>query len=600
MQGTLARSAGAGKRSRSALALALLTLLAVVPAQADEVRLRVGIYQNSPKVGLSASGQPEGVFVDLLQAIAQAEGWQLEFVPGTWAEGLDRLAAGDLDLMPDVAYTQGREELYDFHREPVLSDWFQVYARRGSAIRSLLDLHGKRVAVLDRSIQQDALTKALVGFDLQVHLIAKPDYAAAFAAVQQGQVDAVVANRFYGTVQGRLLQLEDTAVIFSPTRLFFAAPKGRHRALLNALDSQLALLKADPTSAYYQTLQRWTSEPLPRGLPAWIKWAIPAASCLLLLALAWSIVLRRQVRARTQTLAQRNAELLTLNEQMSQAEHALRELNANLEQRVTERTAELAEARERAETADRLKSAFLATMSHELRTPLNSIIGFTGLILQGLAGPLTAEQRRQLDMVAGSSRHLLALINDILDISKIEAGQLQVNHAAFDLRGSLARAADLVAPLAARKGLTLDVRPAPELGDVVSDQRRVEQVLLNLLNNAVKFTERGHVTLTASVLADGAGPSPGPVVCMTVADTGIGIKAEDLNQLFLPFRQIDTGLARQHEGTGLGLAICRRLATLLGGEVRASSVWGQGSEFTFLLPVKGAAPNDRHHPADRR
>jgi PAS domain S-box-containing protein len=282
------------------------------------------------------------------------------------------------------------------------------------------------------------------------------------------------------------------------------------------------------------------------------------------------------------------AEILSVGTDITErkrAEEEIRQLHedlqrhaAKLELRVAERTAELAVARDRAEAADRLKSAFLATMSHELRTPLNSIIGFTGIILQGLAGPLSQEQNKQLEMVRGSARHLLALINDVLDISKIEAGQLEVTREPFDLRASIGKVAGIVKPLADKKGLALHVELASEIGAWVSDQRRVEQILINLLNNAVKFTERGQVTLTA-------GTAPG-VLRISVADSGIGIKREDLQKLFQPFRQIDTGLTRQHEGTGLGLAICRRLAELLGGEIRAESEWGKGSTFTVELRTK--------------
>jgi len=267
-------------------------------------------------------------------------------------------------------------------------------------------------------------------------------------------------------------------------------------------------------------------------------------------------------------------------------EEAIRELNTSLEQRVAARTAELAVARDLAERADRLKSAFLATMSHELRTPLNSIIGFTGIILQGLAGPLNAEQRKQLDMVRDSARHLLALINDVLDISKIEAGQLEVNTEPFDLRASIVKVAGIVRPLAEKKGLVLRMELAPEISMLVSDPRRVEQVLLNLLNNAIKFTERGAITLFAAIVP-GALPSLRSTIRISVADTGIGIRPENLGELFHPFRQIDSGLSRQHEGTGLGLAICRRLAELLGGEIHAASEWGKGSVFTLTLPMKG-------------
>jgi PAS domain S-box-containing protein len=263
-----------------------------------------------------------------------------------------------------------------------------------------------------------------------------------------------------------------------------------------------------------------------------------------------------------------------------QAEHALRELNESLERKVVERTIDLQAACERAEAADRIKSAFLASMSHELRTPLNSILGFTGIVLKGMAGPLNTEQTKQLGMVQTSARHLLELINDVLDISKIEAGQLEVRCAPFDLRAAVERVAASVLPLAEKKGLALRVAVPASPAPMASDRRRVEQILLNLLNNAVKFTDRGAVTLTADIVDERAR--------IRVADSGIGMKAEDLSKLFQPFRQLDSGLQRQHEGTGLGLSICRRLTELLGGAIDAASVWGEGSVFTVVLPLKPA------------
>jgi signal transduction histidine kinase len=198
--------------------------------------------------------------------------------------------------------------------------------------------------------------------------------------------------------------------------------------------------------------------------------------------------------------------------------------------------------------------------------------------LQGLAGPLNPEQNKQLDMVRSSARHLLALVNDVLDISKIEAGQLEVERAPFDVRAAIGKAAALIGPQAAAKSLELRLEIASPLGLVTGDARRFGQILLNLLSNAVKFTDRGGITLSAEA---------GEAVRIRISDTGIGIRAEDIPLLFRPFRQIESGLARTHEGTGLGLAICRRLAELMGGGIEVESEWGKGSVFTITLPPDG-------------
>lgn len=270
------------------------------------------------------------------------------------------------------------------------------------------------------------------------------------------------------------------------------------------------------------------------------------------------------------------AILRDISERLAQ-ETALRELNETLEKKVADRTRELEVTAVRAQAADRLKSAFLATMSHELRTPLNSIIGFTGIVLQELAGPLNAEQKKQLGMVRGSARHLLDLITDVLDLSKIEAGELQVRSEPFNVRETIERALASVQPQADKKGLQLRSEIAIEVDTMRSDRRRVEQIVLNLLSNAIKFTDHGQILLQASVVDE--------QLHIHVSDTGIGIRAADMKGLFQPFTQIDTGLTREHEGTGLGLAICRRLAALMGGHIDVSSEWQKGSVFTLTLPL---------------
>jgi PAS domain S-box-containing protein len=263
-----------------------------------------------------------------------------------------------------------------------------------------------------------------------------------------------------------------------------------------------------------------------------------------------------------------------------------------LEQRVEDRTAELENktgelerANIKLKEADRLKSVFLASMSHELRTPLNSIIGFTGILLMGMSGELNREQEKQLKIVKNSANHLLSLINDVLDISKIEAGKLQLSNETFDLDAVVDDVAETFSSQVNEKGLELHTA-VPEGITLYSDMRRVKQILMNLVSNAVKFTHQGRIDITAGTL-------PGDRLEINVADTGIGIEKQAVNKLFLPFQQVDMTPTRQYEGTGLGLYLCKHLLTLLQGDIRVTSEYGKGSTFTVVLPLRYMENNVR-------
>lgn len=528
-----------------------LLVIAVVHAEAATV-VRVGLYENSPKIGMDADGKAHGIFADVLAAVAEREDWDVRYVPGSWQEGLDRLARGDIDLMPDVAFTAARAAEYRFHSEPVLLSWSQIYARPGLEIRSLPDLAGRRIATLHGSVQEQQFLWLARDFGMEVTLERQSDFDAAFRAVAAGTADAVVTNRYYGMANARASGLVDTGIVFSPVQLHFAAARSADPLLVEALDRGLRAMKADPGSAYYQSLRHWASDEAPPAWTAWLLWGAAVFLLLLLVSVGWSLVLRRTA-SRLRAADERQRRLLT----------------------------ELALARDEAEAADRTKSAFLATMSHELRTPLNSIIGFTGTLLEGYAGPLLPEQRKQMGMVNESARHLLSLINDVLDLSKIEARQMAVECQSFSLRETIRNVAGIIAPLADQKGLVLEVDVADDVDRIGGDQRRVRQVLMNLLGNAVKFTARGSIRASA-VRQRVAGAE---MVVITIEDTGIGIGADDLARLFEPFRQVRSRGAASVEGTGLGLAISRRLAELMGGTLDAASEVGKGSIFRFALPL---------------
>jgi PAS domain S-box-containing protein len=262
---------------------------------------------------------------------------------------------------------------------------------------------------------------------------------------------------------------------------------------------------------------------------------------------------------------------------LRESEARLRSLNMELEDRILERTRQLVLAKERAETADRVKSVFLGTVSHELRTPLNSIIGFTDLILSGMAGPVTIEQRKQLEIVLAAGKQLLALISDFLDISKIEAGAITLRTAPVHLPDDLTNELAVFDGLARERAIALEVQK-PDTGIVVAaDVQRVRQVLGNLVSNALKFTDSGRVRVRFEQERYAA--------VVSVEDSGIGIPQEHLATLFEPFKRVEIPGQRSREGTGLGLAIARRLTEAMGGQIGVESSWGRGSRFWFTLPL---------------
>ncbi|OQY38437.1 hypothetical protein B6228_04545 [Candidatus Atribacteria bacterium 4572_76] len=262
-------------------------------------------------------------------------------------------------------------------------------------------------------------------------------------------------------------------------------------------------------------------------------------------------------------------------EKLQDAHRSLKMEKIKIDRKVRRRTQQFQKAKEEAERANQMKSIFLASMSHELRTPLNSIIGFTGIVLQGFAGELNDEQKKQLEMSYGSAKHLLSLINDLLDISKIESGELKPDIEEFNIAEAGIKIRDSLKIMAEEKELEL-VFNIPNI-NIFSDKRRVEQILLNLVNNALKFTEKGKVEVKAHKRDEN--------IEVMVKDTGIGIKKEDFRKLFQPFVQLEYTITEE-AGTGLGLYLTKNLVQFLKGSIQMESEYGKGSTFTFILPIE--------------
>ncbi len=280
-----------------------------------------------------------------------------------------------------------------------------------------------------------------------------------------------------------------------------------------------------------------------------------------------------------------------------------------LEEKIEERTRQLKEFMLAAEAANTAKSEFLANMSHELRNPLNSIIGFSELMLDGISGPLTEKQKEFLKFIFDSGKHLLSLINDILDLSEIDAGRTELSLAEFELGELIENCCSILREKAAAHNITISADVCDK-GQVNADQRKMKRVMFNLISNALRFTgDGGKVKVSVRpITADGVASADvqgkarelslrypelagSGFVEVCVEDTGIGISAEDQKELFKPFQQIEAPLSKKYAGTGLGLSLCKKIINLHKGEIWAESEPGRGSKFIFVIPADVAGKN---------
>ncbi|MBN2017749.1 MAG: transporter substrate-binding domain-containing protein [Candidatus Cloacimonetes bacterium] len=803
--------------------------------------IKVGVYNNYPKVYINEHGQASGIFPEIMAVIAEKQGWEIIFVEGTWNEGLKRLEDEEIDVMVDVALSDERKLKYDFNLESVLVSWGCIYSRTGKDINTILDLEGKKIAVMKNSILtngQEGIVNLVELYGVNCIFVEVADYYDVFSLIQQGEVDAGVTNRHFGAAFEDQYNVRMTNLIFYPTQLRLAFPKDSDRSayFIPRIDEVLREMQKDTDSEYYTILAKYNLYPK-KGIPEWI---IPLLAGLLGIAIFFTIVymmakwrikqqtralqstnevLKQEIAEHQRTLRElalsrenyrnfvenipglvymydqdedgtrtpvittnRNEEflgkevagmikenyssffdqilpedkeriqelskevedtdqafnyeyrvqisddevkwfrsigrvknltngkkrwqgvildinqrkqaeedleiaakrwqttfdssndaiwildtdqrILQVNEsalrifettkdklvntfccqaihnsknpipdcpfvrmtkskkrevkelklpkerwvlvtvdpifdnqhnivgavhnvrdisERKKIEHELELYREQLEEIVKTRTEdlerktkELEKANIDLQEADRLKSIFLASMSHELRTPLNSIIGFTGILLMGMVGELSDEQKTQLKIVKSSANHLLELINDILDISKIEAGKVELHKEAFMMNDIITEVLDTFKHSADDKGLELK-RHLGENIEVYTDMRRFKQVIFNLVGNAVKFTDKGTVSVTTEL-------KDNREVDIIVKDTGIGIKNEDMGKLFEPFQQIDSELTKKREGTGLGLHLTKKIMNLLNGKIHVESTPDEGTTFIITFP----------------
>lgn len=536
----------AGPAAALSVGVSLVLMSALAFGQAGERRpLKVGVYENPPKVFHSEDGQADGLFIDILEAIAAEEGWVLAYVDCTWTDCLEMLRRGELDLMPDVAYTQARANELNFHRTPVLSSFSRFYAPEGHQLRHFADLEGKRVAVLAGSSQAYALGRWRPRLGEKIKVVPTSAYEEAFEAVAAGKADAVVANEFYGGANAAQHDLEPTGVVMQPAELYYAAPKGTQEIELAAIDRHLDRWRAHSPSPYFDALSEWTFELDNERVPKWLMPALYATIGGLLLAGLVILGLRRQIIVRTKR-------------HMHERIDAARALEGS-----ETRTQQL-------ETAGLLAGG----IAHDLNNLLTVINSSSQMALEDTDED--APIREDLELICEAGQKAAAVTRQLVAFTKqhsIEPQLISMSQTVRQFRRLLEQFIE--------DGVKLRFNLTTDDDHVFVDPIQLEQVVLNLVINARDAVGEGGTIWLSTYVAPEADQ-----VILQVIDDGEGIDDETQRHVFEPFFTTK----KERGGTGLGLATIAGIVSQAKGEVDIASEPGEGTTMTVRMP--------RVHPSD--
>jgi len=545
-------------------ALLAAALLAGAPAAAEQRTVRVAIH-DTPFCSVDASGKPQGFYVDIIEYIAAAEGWEIEYVVGTWSELLARFDRGEVDLLFPIVDSDENEARYDLTEEPLLSTWGRVFARPRAGIESLLDLAGRKIAVVDNDLFGRELGALLARFELSCEIVPLASTDEVFAAIAAGRVDAGAVERMDGYLHSRGRDIEETPIVFKPVSAHVAAAKGRLPDVLRAIDRHLAELKADPDSQYFHSYTSWFEPGSDRGFPRWAKYALSVGGGLLVLLLAFAVVLRVQVGRRTRELSEQNQQLGREITQRIRTEGEKQKLEAQLLQA------------QKLEAIGQLAGG----VAHDFNNMLGAIVGCGELALHKL--PRHEPARKEVRQLIEVAEKAASLTQQLLAFSRkqnLRPRVVGLNSLVEDTRKMLGR---LIG-----EEIALEQSLADGLWSVRVDPGQIQQVLLNLAVNARDAMPKGgrllieteNVTVTEGAAAQHAGVRPGDYAVLRVSDTGCGMDEELQRQIFEPFFTTK----EPGRGTGLGLSTSYGIVKQSGGEIRVDSAPGAGSRFAIYLP----------------
>ena len=532
--------------------------------------IKVGIYQNKPKVFINSAGKPQGFFIDILNYIASKEGWQLEYIASTWEKNLQKLEMAEIDLLLDIAESEGRSELFDFNEEIIFSNWAIVYGQKRSKIQSILDLKGKKIAAMKGDISYEDFSRNIENLGIYAAFEEADKFSDVFELIAHGKVDAGIISRLYGLQHEDKYNVARSTIICCPRNLYFAVPKNKNQDLIKKIDRHLYQLKRDDQSIYYSSLIKWIEGFSPWKFPAWLVWLLVLTGSTLAAFATGIVVLKKQVNVRTLELSKRNEELLSEITERKRAEEEKETLQAQLIQS------------QKMEAIGTLAGG----IAHDFNNSLQAISTYVQLMK--VEKIRDSKDSDYLNNILNSLKNANNLTKQLLTASRKIKSILRptnLNDQILQVQTLLGRTIP--------KMITIELDLAKDLKIIEADSGQIEQILLNLaLNASQAMADEGRLTITTrNVVIDKDawtthwGKDRGECVLLKITDTGHGIEKEVQHRMFEPFFTTKA----PGEGTGLGLSMVYGIVKNHHGHIECDSAPGAGTRFNIYFPVSKSA-----------
>ncbi|MFY9153195.1 MAG: transporter substrate-binding domain-containing protein [Prolixibacteraceae bacterium] len=507
-------------------------------------KIRVGVYDNPPKIFMN-NNKPDGIFIDVVKSIAKNENLKVEYVSGNWNQLIAMLNTGEIDVLPDVAFSKERDSIFCLNTLPLLNSWIEIYTRMGIEINSVFDLKNHAIGVLKGSIQQEYFEQMMSNdSSLAFVIMTFPDYTSSVRSLKNHEIDALIANRFFYFSDLCDKDILSTGEVLQFSDLHFAFNKSKAPELVKLFDKNILQMQNDPASVYYKSLRHWLDKDYSKRIPRLYVWLMILAGAVFIVVSVFAVLLQYKVNLKTRMLRKQNVELKA--------------------------------AKKRAEQSDQLKTVFLQNISHEIRTPMNGILGFLSLLKEA---DLEEERQRYVEIINANGDRLLNTFNNLIEISKIQSNQISVFYSFVNVSEVMKSHYDFFSPLAIDKGIKfkLSNQVQFEKASVQTDKHILDLILTNLINNALKFTKKGVIEI-GNYLEENS-------MVFFVKDSGIGIPESRQKAIFERFVQADLKITRSHEGAGLGLSIVKAYVEKLEGLIWVDSEVNKGSTFFFSIPL---------------